>query len=143
MPYPSYNPYLSNPYLNQMQPQIAPPTMPQLQQPVNGAIQVNGRDSAMQYQLPPNSTSPALFDTNGKVFYIVTTDGTGTKQIEAFDFSPHVDEAPSTPPFQGVSREEFDTLVARVDKIMEAQNGIHGQVQPAATDTGTAVQPIG
>ena len=90
MPYqPTWNnPYLPNPYLpqfNQGQP------VQLYQQPINGITKVNGRDSAMQYQLPPNSMSPALFDKNGQVFYIVSTDGTGTKTVETFDFSPHVE----------------------------------------------------
>ena len=71
----SYNPTWQNPYMQpamqQYQPQVA------YQQPTNGIIKVNGRDSAMQYQLPPNSTSPALFDNGGRTFYIVSTDGTG------------------------------------------------------------------
>lgn len=55
------NPYLTNPYLvqNPYQPVIPSQTY---QQPVDGIVKVNGRESAMQYQLPPNSTSPALFD---------------------------------------------------------------------------------
>lgn len=76
MPYQPYQSTWQNPYLpltNQGQPVT---TMVQpYQQPVNGIVKVNGRDSAMQYQLPPNSTSPALFDNSGSCFYIVTTDG--------------------------------------------------------------------
>lgn len=80
MPYtPTWNnPYLTGPY---PQSQVTPLMQP-YQQPVNGVVKVNGRDSAMQYQLPPNSMSPALFDNNGKVFYIVSTDGTGMKTVE-------------------------------------------------------------
>ena len=75
-PYTTTNPYGQSPIL---------PTVQPYQQPVNGVIKVNGRDSAMQYQLPPNSTSPALFDNTGSCFYIVTTDGTGMKTVECFD----------------------------------------------------------
>lgn len=87
------NPYLANPYLplyNQGQPMM--PQAMQYQQPVDGIVKVNGRESAMQYQLPPNSTSPALFDQSGTCFYVVSTDGTGTKSIECFDFSSHVEQ---------------------------------------------------
>jgi hypothetical protein len=105
------------------------------QQPVNGVIKVNGRDSAMQYNLPPNSMSPALFDNNGKVFYIVSTDGTGTKSIECFDFSPHVEQQPvQIDGAQFVSRQEFEDFTAKVNAALGALNGIHA----AVPTTGTA-----
>lgn len=111
------------------------PYMPQPYQPPQPApiIKVNGRESAMQYQLPPNSMSQPLFDANGKMFYIVSTDGAGMKTIETFDFSPHVEEAPPAPSFETVSRREFDELVAKV-RSMEVNDGIHGPIQPAGTD---------
>lgn len=109
----------------------------QYQQPVNGVIKVNGRDSAMQYQLPPNSTSPALFDNNGKVFYVVSTDGTGMKTVETFDFSPHKDEQPlNIDGAQFVSRQEYDSFVAKVSAALEALNGVHAAV-PATANNGT------
>ena len=72
-----YQPTWTTPFTQtQMLPSVP---MPTYQQPVNGITKVNGRDSAMQYQLPPNSTSPALFDKDGTCFYVVSTDGTGAK----------------------------------------------------------------
>lgn len=106
------------------------------QQPVNGIVKVNGRDSALQYQLPPNSMSPALFDNNGQVFYIVSTDGTGTKTIETFDFSAHKEE--QSVRIDGadfVSRQEYDQFVKKVGAALEALNDVHATV-PAATDNG-------
>lgn len=107
------------------------PYQSQYQQPVNGVIRVNGRDSAMQYQLPPNSTSPALFDNGGKMFYVVSTDGTGMKTVETFDFSPHKDEPVSIDGAEFVSKQEYDRFVAKVSAALEALNGVHGAV-PAA-----------
>lgn len=133
MPYQPYQSTWQNPYLpltNQGQ-----PVMPTYQQPVNGVIKVNGRDSAMQYQLPPNSTSPALFDKSGTCFYIVSTDGTGMKTVECFDFTPHKDEQPvKIDGAQFVSRKEFDEFAAKVNAVLGANNGVHGPVQ-GATDT--------
>lgn len=127
-PYATTNPYGQNPIM---------PTVQQYQQPVNGVIKVNGRDSALQYQLPPNSMSPALFDNNGKVFYIVSTDGTGMKTVETFDFQPHKDERPiEIDGAQFVSRDEFDKFVAKVSAALGALNGVHEPV-PAASTTGT------
>lgn len=114
-------------------------TLPYSQQPTNGIVKVNNRDSAMQYQLPPNSTSPALFDMNGKVFYVVSTDGTGTKSIEVFDFSPHVEEEPITVDgAEFVSRSEYDEFVAKVSAALEAINGTDG---PARAKGKHAAEP--
>lgn len=66
MPYP-YQPYVPNwqgqlaagmqvPQVSQM------PTMQTYQQSYNGITKVNGPQSAMQIQLPPNSTSQPLID---------------------------------------------------------------------------------
>lgn len=132
MPYtPTWNnPYLSSPYM----PQLPTQTVQPYQQPVNGVVKVNGRDSAMQYQLPPNSMSPALFDKNGKVFYIVSTDGTGMKTVEAFDFTPHVDEHPvQIDGAQFVSRQEFESFTAKVNAALGALNGVHEPISTAGT----------
>ena len=106
----------------------------QYQQPVNGVVKVNGRDSALQYQLPPNSMSPALFDNNGKTFYIVSTDGTGMKTVEAYDFTPHVEQQPvQIDGAEFVSRKEFDEFTAKVNAAIGAINAqpVHEPV-PAA-----------
>ena len=132
-----YTPTWNSPYLpiNGTQSAIGQSSIPamqsqlatgwgQYQQPVNGITKVNGRDSALQYQLPPNSTSPALFDNNGKVFYVVSTDGTGMKTVETFDFTPHKESAPVT--IDGadfVSKQEYDQFVKRVSAALEALNG--------------------
>jgi hypothetical protein len=106
---------------------------------VNGIVKVNGRDSALQYQLPPNSMSPALFDQNGKTFYIVSTDGTGMKTVEAFDFSPHVEQQPvQIDGAQFVSKQEYDQFVAKVSAALEAINGVHEPISTAGT--ASAVQ---
>lgn len=136
MPYPSYQSTWNNPYLaqNPYQPVMPSQTVQPYQQPVNGVIKVNGRDSAMQYQLPPNSMSPALFDNNGQVFYIVSTDGTGTKSIETFDFTPHVEQKPvQIDGAQFVSKQEYDQFVAKVSAALEAINGVHATVPTAGT----------
>ena len=145
MPYQPYQSTWQNPYLaqNPYQPVMPSQTVQPYQQPVNGVIKVNGRDSAMQYQLPPNSMSPALFDNNGQVFYIVSTDGTGMKTVECFDFTPHKDEQPvSIDGAQFVSKQEYDQFVAKVSAALEALNGVHEPVPTAvpAADATTGRQ---
>lgn len=133
-----YNPYLQQ---NSYQPQIPSITQPitqQYQQSVNGIIKVNGRDSALQYQLPPNSMSPALFDNNGQVFYIVSTDGTGTKTIETFDFSPHVEKQEQAfNADQYVTKVEFDELKTKISWLIGEANGIHESVSAATANSTT------
>ena len=112
------------------------------QQPVNGVIKVNGPQSAMQYQLPPNSMSPALFDNNGEVFYIVSTDGTGTKSLETFDFSLHEEERPIR--VDGAtfsSQKEFDQFAAKVSAVLGGINAqpVHEPVRPAAAEAAAPV----
>ena len=140
MAYTPYTPTWNNPYLpayNQGQP-LTPMVQP-YQQPVSGVVKVNGRDSAMQYQLPPNSMSPALFDNNGQTFYIVSTDGTGMKTVEAFDFTPHKDEQPiQIDGVQFVSRREFEDFTAKVNAALGALNGVHATVPVTVPAAGTA-----
>ena len=137
--FPSYTGAQYTGYTPTWRPQFGQAPAPTL--PVNGVTKVNGRESAMQYQLPPNSTSPALFDQNGKTFYIVTTDGTGTKTVEAFDFAPHVDAPVTVDGAQFVSRAEFDEFAAKVNAVLEAQDGVHAAVpaeEPARQADGDA-----
>ena len=138
MPYQPYQSTWNNPYLPQVQQPQYSPVVPSVttpySQPVNGVIKVNGRDSAMQYQLPPNSMSPALFDNNGQTFYIVSTDGTGMKTVEAFDFTQHKDEQPvQIDGAQFVSKQEYDQFVAKVSAALEALNGVHAAVPATGT----------
>ena len=134
MPYQPYQSTWQNPY----QPVMPSQTVQPYQQPVNGIVKVNGRDSAMQYQLPPNSTSPALFDNSGTCFYIVTTDGTGMKTVETFDFTPHVEQQPvKIDGAEFVSRTEYDKFVAKVSAALEAINGVHAAVPATGTTTQT------
>lgn len=138
MPYiPTWNnPYTTNnPFGYQ---QVQPTTLSQpfgwqsYQQQTNGITKVKGPNSAMQYPMGPNSISPALFDENGKVFYVVSTDGTGTKSLETFDYSPHIEQEPAhmaMPDY--VSRAEFQELVDKVSKMDGDGNGTHEPVQSA------------
>lgn len=143
MPYQPYQSTWQNPFLPQYnQGQPVQQMMQPYQQPVNGIVKVNGRESALQYQLPPNSTSPALFDQSGTCFYIVSTDGTGMKTVETFDFKEHVEQQPvKIDGAEFVSRTEYDKFVAKVSAALEAINGVHAAVPSAAADAAT--QPAG
>lgn len=89
------------------------------QQPVNGLIPVNGRGGADAYPLPPNS-AVALFDENEDIMFIKKTDGAGFPTVLSYRFEPLEQPAPEG----AVTRDEFDRLVAAVEKLTkEAGNG--------------------
>ena len=94
-----------------------PTYQPALQQPTNGLVKVNGYESAVQYPLPPNSTSPVLLHASEDTFFIKRTDASGVGTVEQYDFVPHVQQAPQAVP--SVSREEFDALASKVNKLMK------------------------
>lgn len=139
MPYQPYQSTWQNPFLPQYnQGQPVQQMMQPYQQPVNGIVKVNGRESALQYQLPPNSTSPALFDQSGTCFYIVSTDGTGMKTVETFDFTQHVEQQPvKIDGAQFVSRQEFEDFTAKVNAALGALNGVHAAVPATGTANAT------
>lgn len=114
---------------------VQPTYMPQQPQP--GIKKVNGPQSALQFPVQPNSQSDALFDMNGKVFYIVTADAAGSKTLESFDYSPHVDKAPAQVNGDNfVSRQEYEQFTSKVESDLEALNELLRPV-PAGT-TGAA-----
>lgn len=124
----------------QPSPQFAYQQYQQPQQLRTRVTTVNGPASLMNLPMGPNEQSEAIFDVNGKVFYIVTTDGAAVKTWETFDYAPHAE--PQAIEVNGVrfeSQEEYDTLVAKVGVALEAINGIHGHVQPAAPAAAAAV----
>ena len=74
-----------------------------------------------------------MFDTtNVGIMYLGTTDGAGVPTVEAFDYTPHVDEqAKPVDTSQYVSRSELDEIIRQLKE--EISNGIHGSVQAATT----------
>ena len=104
-----------NPYTLQYQQPQAPARsyytpmapIPQ-QQTAPGLIQVTGMEGAKAYPLAPNSVA-ALFDADRDVMYIKRTDAGGYPTIQAYQFSPVQEAAPSAQP-EYVTRQEFDEL---------------------------------
>ena len=67
--------------------------MPQIQQPTQQVIRVNGENGARTYQIGANS-SALLLDESGTMVWLVTSDGAGYKTVSAYDITPH-QEAPA------------------------------------------------
>lgn len=112
-------PIYGNPYPMQYQQPQAPARsyytpmtpIPQ-QQTAPGLIQVTGLEGAKAYPLAPNSVA-ALFDADRDVMYIKRTDAGGYPTIQAYQFSPVQEAAPSAQP-EYVTREEFEEWKAMV-----------------------------
>jgi hypothetical protein len=106
----------------------------QAQATQSNIVKVNGPDSALQYPVAPGTQSQPLFDNAGGIFYIVTADGAGSKTIEAFDYTPHVEPQPQQPAELYVTRSEYTDLLARFQQLQEeVTNGVHGSVQAEST----------
>lgn len=76
-----------------------------LSQPTQTIQYVNGRASADNYQMQPN-TSVILMDSTKDTFYLKKADASGSCTIEAYDFKKA--EEDTKPEY--VTREEFEEL---------------------------------
>lgn len=139
MPYPPINPYMANPYIQQT---IVPPVAQQelQQQPVmqrQQSVRVSGREEAMSrflmmypaYMLVPGFISDALFDVNGRQFHTLSIEADNSRNLETFDYKPHVEPAK---PQDYVTHAELEALLS---KLMGDNDGIHEPVQAAESDT--------
>ena len=99
------NPYY-NPYYQMQQ-----PPAPQIQQPRQEVVKVNGENGARTYSIGPNS-SALLLDSSGRLVWLVTTDGAGYKTVAPYDISPH-QEAPAP---------DYTTLEERISRLEEKIN---------------------
>lgn len=86
---------------------------------------VNGEASALQYRLNPNSRA-VLFDSNEDIFYIVTSDASGTNTVQAFSFAPY--EKAKAPKEQYVTIEEFNRFK---EEVLHGQQSIRNTSVPA------------
>jgi len=82
---------------------------------------VNGVESAMAYQMPPNS-KVLLMDQGMPRFYIKQTDASGMPSIKAYDFSEVEEERT-----EYMTRSEFEERMARIESAIQQQQQ---QAQP-------------
>lgn len=97
----------------------------------NQIIKVNGRGGAEAYQMPPNSQT-LLLDETQPILWLKQTDGAGYPTLNAYDIKPH-EEQPMP---------DMRSLEQRVAKIEEALNNepynTNHSRQVAYADTGKA-----
>lgn len=118
-------PIYGNPYPLRYQQPTAPtqtyyqPVAPiPQQQTAPGLIQVTGLEGAKAYPLAPNA-EVALFDEGRDVFFVKRTDAGGYPTIEAYQFSPMQEAAP-TQQTEYVTRQEFEELRKQITEKKEA-----------------------
>lgn len=130
-------PMYGNPYPMQYQQPQAParqyytPMIPiPQQQTAPGLIQVTGLEGAKAYPLAPNSVA-ALFDADRDVMYIKRTDAGGYPTIQAYEFKPLQEAAPSASP-EYVTREEFNEWK---EVVMNGKQPVRKASKPAAAES--------
>lgn len=103
------------------------PTFPMpYQQPQQSLQFVNGIESARMYQLPPNS-SQILMDREKARFYLVETDASGQKSVQAYDFKA-VEEARQ----EFATVEQFEQLRGMYESVAEQIQAIAESARPSA-----------
>ena len=108
----AYNPYLYMPYGAQQFPQVT--------QPVDGMVWVDGMEGVRMYQLPPNSRSPVLMFKNEERFAVKTTDAGGASTVRLFKFEEETQEQEQAGTGDYVTRDDFESFK---NEILEAVNG--------------------
>lgn len=129
MPYPYYPNYNAWNTGAQM-PQIAPQMPPQPQQAQGTASDINWVQGEADAKSRPVAAghSVILMDTEESVMYIKTVDQSGMPQpLRIFDYKerqPHTKTANAARPAEpdnAVTREEFNALAEKVDKIIRGE----------------------
>lgn len=84
-------------------------------------ISVNGFEEAKAYPVMFNSTE-LLMDNNKDVFYVKAVDSMGKYTINTYKFEQIENEKPLSPE-NFVSREQFDSLNAKIDLLLQELGG--------------------
>ena len=91
------------------------------QQPQIQVVRVNGKNGAMSYNMPPNS-SILLLDESAPVVWLKTTDGAGYPSITGYSITP-IQDAPRVE--QKLNSDEYSSLDERITKL-EKERRSHG-----------------
>ena len=90
-------------------------------------ISVNGFEEAKAYPVMFNNTE-LLMDNNKDVFYVKAVDSMGKYTIRTYKFEQIENEKPlSAENF--VSREQFDSLNAKIDLLLQELGGVQSAGQ--------------
>lgn len=84
-------------------------------------ISVNGFEEAKAYPVMFNNTE-LLMDNNRDVFYVKAVDSMGKYTINTYKFEQIENEKPLSPE-NFVSREQFDSLNAKIDLLLQELGG--------------------
>ena len=151
-PYPTYQPWQGQ-YTTQFPTYQAPQMVQPYQHPWN-SVKVDGADEAMNRflmhypasMLVPGFVSDPLFDINGRQFHALSIEQDGRRNLETFDYKPHVEEQPVViNDSQWVSVEDFEDFVNKTEIALEElrNRGVHGSVQSAGEQHSSAADAAG
>ena len=91
---------------------------------------VRGSESASKFTMNPNSRD-VLFDENEDIFYIVTSDASGSVSVQAFSFAPYKPTEQEQPTY--VTMEEFNKFKKEVldgQQFIRNRNSRNGGNKP-------------
>ena len=123
----TFSPYVNQWPTNPVVPNYQPISQPVPQRQIDC---VNGRDSALAFQLGPNS-SVILADNLAPKVWVVTTDASGYKAIKGYKIIEDDDDAPIVAEGKVSSdntaqeskwKQEIETLTNRIDELEEQLN---------------------
>ena len=103
--------------VNPMQQQMMPQQPYALQG--DNRIFVNGPTSALNIAMGANAVTPPILDSTQKVFYIIESDGAGTKTLQAFDYKPH--EEKPVEHVEYATKDDIKALEERIEGLMPKQ----------------------
>lgn len=116
------NPQVQQAYQQLMQAvnpmQVQQQMMPQQPYAIQGDNRtfVNGPTSALNIAMGANAVTPPILDSTQKVFYIVQSDGAGTKTLQTFDYKPH--EEKPVEHVEYATKDDIRALEERIEGMM-------------------------
>ena len=123
--YPNYSSWNTNPTMPSLAPQMPTPA-PNPQQATNDINWVQGEADAKSRPVAPGH-SVLLMDTEESVMYIKTVDQSGMPQpLRIFDYkereaTPKTADITKQASVDAVTREEFNALAEKVDRMLKGE----------------------
>lgn len=120
--------------------QFQPQTQTQ-SQANSGIIWVQGEAGAKAYIVAPNTTIQ-LWDSDAQVIYLKSADASGMPSLKILDYTIRDQkqtklptEAPKQDLSNYVTKDEFDTIVAKYDSLKAELDGLAQRRQPKRRET--------
>ena len=80
--------------------------------PQQHVLQISGKESIAQMQMPPNSSLIAM-DSSAPMVWLCVSDGVGKITATPYDITPHIDKQPPSP------LEAFEERFTKLEQTIE------------------------